>query len=86
MMSSAIVWDLILILQIELNRGAIATASQVTKNSFILNFHVAIAVSVVVLYFAAAYLGRQILKGDNSKRTLHKVCGIIALVFTPTYS
>ena len=80
-MSSAIAWDLILILQIELNRGAIAKASQMDTNPFILNFHVLIAVSTVILYFINIYLGRKILQGDNSKRKLHKLCAIMTMTF-----
>ena len=79
-MSSAIVWDLILILQIELNRGAIAKASEMAKNPFILNFHVFIAVSTVVFYFINVFLGRKILNGDNSKRKLHKIFAVVTLV------
>lgn len=79
-MTVAIVWDLLLVLQIELTRKAINTATQVTTNSGLMNFHIAIAVSVVVLYLFMFVLGRKILKGDQSKKKLHKFLGIVTLV------
>lgn len=79
LMTGAIIWDLILVLQIELSRKAINTATQVTTNSMLMNFHIAIAITVVVLYGFMYFYGRKILKGDNSKRKLHKILGIITL-------
>ena len=65
-MSLVIAWDILLILQIELNRGAINKASQVAKNSGLLTFHVFIAVTTVFIYFAMIYSGRKILSGNKS--------------------
>lgn len=73
--STAIVWDILLILQIEMARGAILKASKAMTNAMLLNIHVAIAVSTVLLYFTMIYTGRQFLKGNNPIRFKHKVLG-----------
>ncbi len=75
-MITAIAWDLILVLQIELSRGAIAKASEAMKNSMILNIHVSFAVLTVVLYGFMIYTGRKVLKGNNSIRQRHRMLGI----------
>ena len=49
------IWDILLVLQIELMRGAIDKAMKVQVNSSLLNFHVSIAVLTVFLYF---FMGR----------------------------
>lgn len=79
-MTFAIIWDLLLVLQIELSRKAINTATKVMSNSGLMNFHIAIAVTVVVLYAFMYFYGRKILKGDNSKRKLHKMLGLLTLL------
>jgi hypothetical protein len=77
-MSSVIIWDIILILQIELNRGAVAKASKVAKNHWLMNLHVAMAVATVLLYFVLIYSGRKLLKGNNEIRSLHQKTGMSA--------
>jgi hypothetical protein len=79
-MGSAIVWDIILILQIELSRSAIAKASQVIQNKMMLNIHVSIAVSTVLFYFAMIFTGRKLLAGQTSIRPKHKVLGWCTVV------
>ncbi|MBT3584427.1 MAG: hypothetical protein HN509_05955 [Halobacteriovoraceae bacterium] len=79
LMMSGIVWDLILVLQIELTRGAIKTATKVATNPKILTFHVIIAITSVLLYFVMFYLGRKVLKGDRSFLPIHKKTGILTL-------
>jgi chromate transport protein ChrA len=79
-MTGAIIWDLLLVLQIELTRKAIKTATKAVTNPALLNFHIAIAVTVVVLYGFMYFYGRKILKGDNSKRKMHKILGIVTLL------
>ena len=49
-MGSAIIWDILLVLQIELTRGAVAKAIEVPTNPLILNIHVGMAITCVVLY------------------------------------
>lgn len=78
-MASVIIWDLILVLQIELTRGAINKASKAPTNPMILNIHVALAVSTVLMYFFMIFSGRKILK-NNGDRTKHKVAGITTVV------
>lgn len=74
-MLTTIVWDILLVLQIELNRGAIIKASKAVTNAMMLNIHVSIAVLTVLFYFAMLYTGRQILQGDNGFRAIHKKLG-----------
>lgn len=75
LMYSAIIWDIILILQIELSRSAILKASAALKNPMILNVHVLLAVAAVVLYGLMIYSGRQMLNGVPGVRARHRVLG-----------
>ena len=74
-MSLAMIWDIIIILQVELSRSAVLKASQALSNPMMLNIHVSIAVSSVILYGFMVYTGRKLLAGDNSIRTKHKFLG-----------
>jgi type IV secretory pathway VirB2 component (pilin) len=85
-MSVAIAWDLLLILQIELNRGAVSIASKMMVNPWLLNFHVTIAVSTVVGYVALIVLGRKILAGQNQWKKIHgKIGGLTFLLRNATF-
>ncbi len=77
-MSAGMIWDVILILQIELSRGAIAKASQALVNPILLNVHVTFAVTTVLLYGFMIYSGRQLLAGKVSKNR-HKLLGMTTL-------
>ncbi len=68
-------WDILLVLQIELNRSAIKKASEAVVNSMLLNIHVSFAVSCVVFYFLLIYTGRKLLKGENAFRNRHRLFG-----------
>ena len=74
-MSVAIAWDVILILQVELSRQAILKASNALTNTMALNIHVALAVSTVIMYGAMIYSGRRVLRGLNHWRIQHKRMG-----------
>lgn len=74
-MSTAMIWDIILILQIELSRSAVLKASKAMENPMILNIHVAIAVLTVVFYGFMVFTGRKLLAGQNEFRTKHKFLG-----------
>jgi len=74
-MSVGIIWDLLLIIQIELNRKAIEKAIQVTKNSSILSIHIVLALSCVILYMFMVYTGRKILKGNKTLIPRHRKLG-----------
>lgn len=74
-MLTAIIWDILLILQIELNRNAIAKASKAVSNTMILNIHVSLAVLTVLFYFAMLYTGKKFIGGDSSIRPLHRKLG-----------
>lgn len=79
-MIAVILWDIILVLQIELNRGAVEKASKAMINPLILNIHVSLAVSCVIFYCLLIYSGRKLLKGENKFRNRHKLFGWTALI------
>jgi hypothetical protein len=74
-MSAVLIWDVILILQIELSRGAVEKASKAVTNPMLLNIHVSFAVSSVIFYVLLVYTGRKLLKGDGSMRPRHRLFG-----------
>ena len=74
-MSIAMIWDVLLILQIELSRSAILKASKAMTNPVMLNIHISIAVSSVILYVFMVYTGRKLLSGQNEIRSKHRVLG-----------
>lgn len=74
-MSVAMIWDVLLILQIEFSRSAILKASNAVNNAMILNIHVAIAVSTVLLYGFMVWSGRQMLSGQSKNRSKHRIMG-----------
>ena len=78
-MKTVIIWDLLLVAQIELNRSAINTASKALSNPMILNIHISLAISTVLLYAFIFYTGNKLNKGDESIRKFHKPLGIITL-------
>jgi hypothetical protein len=79
-MKTVLLWDVILILQIELSRGAIDKASKAVINPMLLNIHVTFAVLSVVFYGLLVHSGRKLLKGDNTMRPRHRVFGWTAFV------
>lgn len=74
-MSFTMIWDILLILQIELSRSAILKASRAVENTLILNIHVAIAISTVVFYGLMVFTGRKLLAGKVGYRQKHKILG-----------
>ncbi len=80
-MLSAILWDFLLIVQIELLRGAIIKAARPLGNAAILNIHIALATTTVLFYIVMLYSGRRILRGDFKFRPKHKKFGMITLAF-----
>lgn len=74
-MSTAMIWDVILILQVELSRSAIIKASKALSNSSALNIHVSIAVSTVVLYVFMVLTGRRVLQGEGQLLKRHRLLG-----------
>ena len=79
LMGLAILWDVILILQIEFSRSAIATASKVVSNQLIMNVHVALALLTVLQYGFLVYFGRQLLKGNRTNLKWHKRFGLLTI-------
>ena len=80
-MKFAIAWDLLLVAQIELTRGAIATASKMTTNPALLNIHVFLAVSTVILYLFVYLAGTKLAGGDESVRLKHKILAGLTMCF-----
>lgn len=81
LMKLVIFWDIILILQIELNRGAIAKASKYTENAMLLNIHVSLALATVLLYFVTALIGKKVM--DEKREDLigkHRLIGRITVL------
>jgi uncharacterized membrane protein YozB (DUF420 family) len=79
-MSFAMAWDIILILQIELTRYAVEKAISVGNNSIMLNIHVTLAISTVILYGVMIALGRKVLSGNNHFLAAHRNFGVLTLV------
>ena len=79
-MLTAIIWDIILILQIELSRQAILKASKAMTNPLLLNIHVSIAITTVIFYVFMLITGRSVLKGNNKLIPRHRLLGRITLV------
>lgn len=79
-MISVLTWDILLILQIELNRGAVEKAAKALVNPLILNIHVSLAVSCVIFYFLLIFSGRKLLKGDQTYRLRHRIFGWTAFI------
>ena len=79
-MITVLTWDILLILQIELNRDAVAKAANALKNPAILNIHISLAVSCVVFYVLLIHSGRKLLKGQNCYRLRHRIFGWTAFV------
>lgn len=75
LMYTAMIWDVLLILQIELSRGAIMKASKAVTNPMLLNIHVSIAVSTVVLYGFMIATGSKVMAGENKLLNRHRKLG-----------
>lgn len=74
-MICVLIWDILLILQIELGRGAVEKATKAMVNPMILNIHISFAVSCVIFYFLLIYTGKKLLIGQNQFRTRHRIFG-----------
>lgn len=74
-MISAILWDIILILQIELSRGAILKASEALENPFLLNLHVSLAIFTVIFYVVMLVTGFKLISGAQELLTRHRWIG-----------
>ncbi len=79
-MATAIIWDVLLVLQIELTRHAILTATKFQTNALLLNIHLVVAISTFLLYFVQVKTGVDLLKGKESKRQSHKILGFTLII------
>lgn len=88
LMAITIVWDLLLVAQIQWNRHAIQGAIEGVMKveghaSFIMNVHLFFALSTVLLYFFMLYSG-FVMKFFNQQmkcKNKHKLMGMVVLVF-----
>jgi uncharacterized membrane protein YozB (DUF420 family) len=78
-LSLAMLWDILLILQIELSRDAINKASKVLYNPLILTIHVSLAILTVILYGIMIYLGVQGLNGKTKELSFHRKLGKVTV-------
>lgn len=79
-MATALIWDILLILQIELTRSAVGKASEALQNPMILNIHVALALASVLLYGFMLYSGLKMLKNENTIRPRHRTLGYVTYI------
>ena len=79
-MLTTIIWDVLLILQVELSRGAILKASKAMTNPMLLNIHVSIAVTTVVFYIFMMITGYKVMQGQNEHLTKHRWLGRTTLL------
>ena len=77
-MFTAFVLDVLLVLYIEFTLQAIERV--VSETGLLLWFHAGVSTTVILLYIAMIVLGRRLLRGDNTIRTLHRNLGIALLV------
>ena len=80
LMSVGILWDLILVLQIELLRDAIFKASRFMENFWLLNVHITLASTTLLFYGACVYTGRRLLANDFSVRKYHRWLGTTTII------
>lgn len=74
-MSTVLILDIILILQIELGRNAVEKAAKAIVNPLILNIHVTFALLSVIFYVLLVITGRKLLKGEHSIKSRHRLFG-----------
>lgn len=79
-MITVLTWDILLILQIEINRGAVEKAVKAVINPILLNIHVSFAISCVVFYLLLIFTGRKILSGEQSYQSRHRLFGWSAFI------
>ena len=82
-MSAAMIWDVVLILQIELSRSAIIKTGKAVMGDgkTMLYIHLFFALSTVLLYIAMVISGRKILKGITPNTKTHKKLGSTTFSF-----
>jgi hypothetical protein len=84
-MATAMLWDILLILQIELSRSAIVKAAGAVMGEKVdpmnLRIHLFFAISSVVLYGVMIFTGGKLLKGNLSIKPVHKFCGWTTIIF-----
>ena len=78
-MGGAIIWDLILILQIEVSRSAITRAAHALENPAILNLHVLLALCTVILYGIMIHTGRKLLKSKWPMKSRHRTLALATI-------
>ena len=80
-MTVSIIWDFLLILQIELTRSAIVTTTKILDTPLLTQIHLFFAVSTPLLFIAMIITGRKLIAGNNNIRPLHKKLGWTTFFF-----
>ncbi|MDA8792435.1 hypothetical protein N9N67_04270 [Bacteriovoracaceae bacterium] len=78
-MTTTVIWDVLLILQIELTRSAINTAAKFSVNPMVMKIHLVCAISTAVLLFVSAFSGRKIYKNKQPLSSFHRNVGRLTL-------
>lgn len=77
-MLAAFCIDVLLVVYIEVARGAVETVAGSTDP--IVLFHAAVSIVVLGLYVALVLLGRKVLHGEARLTTAHRNCGMAFVV------
>jgi uncharacterized membrane protein YozB (DUF420 family) len=78
-MSAAMIWDLLLVLQVEFGRSAIANAMKIQTNHPLLTIHILLALSSLVFYVLMVRSGRHVLQNKTEYFPLHRKLGLVTL-------
>lgn len=76
-MVTAILLDLVMIIQLEVNRHVVAKAAEAVTP--LLKFHIAVALSTVLVYLVMIVTGTLMLRGKKLRRP-HKMLGFYVLL------
>ena len=75
LMISAILLDLVLVVQVEIARSVLNSAVKIQANDFITNIHITIASLTAVFYVLIVISGIRLLRGHTTLQPLHKKFG-----------
>ena len=75
LMVTGIIWDLLLVVQVEVAREVVVVATKVGSNTLATNIHIGIAIATVVFYVLVILSGKSLYQGNLSLRNRHKFLG-----------
>ncbi len=79
-MLTAIIWDIILVIEIEVFRSATDKAIKFATNSTLLNVHIIFATLTIILYFVIISTGLLVIYYKISLIKTHRIIGIMAVI------